>query len=554
MKQVAAAAQRAARRALALRAVRPVARRWAVPRALALGALLAAVAVAAGPASAGGGRPSTAGPASPAGLPAALVSASGQRTARLQLGYSCVSPAGQQQITVQLSAGFPVGRPAGTPIVPLGARVAVTVPAPTAAVLARQHATAIAAAARLGLTATQGHGSATAVWAGLAAPATAIPSRGSLVLTAAGGAASSVTARSPGAVTFRAAALSLLLTGATTGTPTGGSSPTPTGGSSPTGGAGRPSATPVPGGPDRAATATPAAGPPASPVTLRLACTPDAGQRTTLATVSVAGTAARQQSPLAATALCPPQPKGGLKLNPRFPLPTPPKGSKILFPSPSDGCAYVEGYADVSKLNGASLVGPGLTDLALDVRVVEKLTSPIYYEIDSPAQLEYRPCTGCKLVHGFPPRKATFLGFGFVPVTAWMQLMERGIINIISVGSGFTLATNTVWSELTLRIYNVTVNGVPLNVGPHCQGATPFLAKLVGTTHSKPPYSLQNGGPLSGRVHIPAFTGCGVTENLDPLFTAAISGERNFTELTQGALCPLVGTGVCPPPIPTPLH
>jgi hypothetical protein len=270
--------------------------------------------------------------------------------------------------------------------------------------------------------------------------------------------------------------------------------------------------------------------------------------------VSVRGAGAPRQSPLAASAFCLPQPPGGLKLNPRFPLPKPPKGSQVIFPTPTAGCAYVKGYADAGKLKEAALVGPGLTDLSLNTRVVEHQAPPVYFEFDTAGQLDYRPCATCKIAHGLPPVRETFLTFGFVPVTAWLQLTERGTLNIISIGGGFTLTSNTVWSTMSLRVYGVTVNGVPLDVGPNCHTVSPFLIKLVGTVHSKPPYSLQNGGPLTGQVSIPDFTRCGVTENLDRLFTAAISGKRNFTELTQGALCPLIGTGVCPPPIPTPLH
>ena len=498
-------------------AVRRAARRLAAWAPF-MAAVIAAAALAVGAVSYAGVRP-----ARNAAVQAALTPAGGHQAARLRLSYGCASPAGQRQIIVLLSAAFPVRVSTGTPIAATGSQIAITIPAATIAALAPPHAASVAASARLTMTVALRRVSAAAAWTALTAPATAIPVQGSLVTTVSG-AAAPVTVSSPGPVTFRPAALSVVLTWAAAA---GGASPSP---------------------------AASPAGPPASPAASSLACTPDAGQRTSLATVTVACAAARGKAPLAVAAPCPPEPKGGLKLNPRFPLPKPPKGSKILFPEPADGCAYVKGFADVAKLNGASLLGPALTDLALDVRVVQKLTPPIYYEIDTPAQLEYRSCATCQLVHGFPPAKATFLGFGFVPVTAVMQLTEVGTININSVGSGFALATNTVWSELTLRIHDVTVNGTPLDVGSRCQSVTPFLAKLVGTITSKPPYSLQNGGPLTGLVNIPAFTGCGVTENLDPLFTGAVSGERNFNELTQGALCPLIGTGTCPPPIPVPLR
>jgi hypothetical protein len=83
---------------------------------------------------------------------------------------------------------------------------------------------------------------------------------------------------------------------------------------------------------------------------------------------------------------------------------------------------------------------------------------------------------------------------------------------------------------------SVNVNGVPLDVGTHC--ATPqFDAVLTGSSATNPSYNVQFGGPLLGTVTIPKFKNCGVTENLDPIFNAAISGPRNFNLLTQGEVC-----------------
>ena len=60
-----------------------------------------------------------------------------------------------------------------------------------------------------------------------------------------------------------------------------------------------------------------------------------------------------------------------------------------------------------------------------------------------------------------------------------------------------------------------------------------------------PPYNVVTGGPLDGMVIIPKFSNCGVGENLDPIFNAAIAGPRNFNLLTQGPVCFLLGGGVC---------
>ena len=60
-------------------------------------------------------------------------------------------------------------------------------------------------------------------------------------------------------------------------------------------------------------------------------------------------------------------------------------------------------------------------------------------------------------------------------------------------------------------------------------------------------------------VTIPKFGNCGVTEDLDPIFNAAISGPRNFNLLTQGEVCFVQDALDCEPKVntpipPTPLH
>jgi hypothetical protein len=48
---------------------------------------------------------------------------------------------------------------------------------------------------------------------------------------------------------------------------------------------------------------------------------------------------------------------------------------------------------------------------------------------------------------------------------------------------------------------------------------------------------VNTGGFLSGTATIPPFHGCGSGENLDPLFTASLSGPGNYIRVTQGPIC-----------------
>jgi hypothetical protein len=110
------------------------------------------------------------------------------------------------------------------------------------------------------------------------------------------------------------------------------------------------------------------------------------------------------------------------------------------------------------------------------------------------------------------------------------------------------------YARVSLSISNVDVNGVPLNVGPHCQTVTPFTLKLTGIP---PAYNVSlQYGVLTGTVTVPLFKGCGVGENLDPLFDATVSGPGNFVKVTQAVLCTPTVTGHpgCPPALPVPKH
>jgi hypothetical protein len=386
------------------------------------------------------------------------------------------------------------------------------------------HAATVSGGARFITKAVQAGRSVTTGWSGLAIPSTPVPSTGRLMLSASG-AAPPVTFRAPGEVTIAGAGLSLVLTGHKPG--------------------------------DTATNLT----------TIRVQCTLNPGQNATLATVPVTGVASNPGRPAksratgsssrASTRFCPPLPKGGLKLNPRFPPPPLPPGKNIIINNPSHGCTYVTGYANVRKLKGASLVGPGLTNLVISTREVFNYKIN-YFQEDSVGILSY---------HGrreFPPARATFLGFGFVPTSATMQIIEVGTINNWAVGPalqtpqpkchGICPTISTVSSRVRIRIYDVTVNGAPLNVGSRCQ-TPPFDIVLTGSSASTPPYNITEGGPLTGTVTIPSFTGCGVGENLDPLFTAAISGSGNFSLLTQGKVCqPGPPPIFCPPVKPKPLR
>jgi hypothetical protein len=248
----------------------------------------------------------------------------------------------------------------------------------------------------------------------------------------------------------------------------------------------------------------------------------------------------------------------GIKLNPRFRVPKPPKKAK-KFVSPEPGCAYVAGFTNAKKLGEAAFVGPALTDLVIGLATYET-NGGTYLQLNNAGLPQYKGQAE------FPPARATLLGFGFMPVSATLQLSEDGTFNAIFIQRApgkfgckkrkKDCALTTITVRLDLRLYDVDVNGVPLNVGPHCQTATPFTVTLLG---KYPAYQIYSGGPLTGTVNIPPFKSCSNgADNLDPIFTASVSGPGNETLLTQGFPCvpyssstPVPG---CPPVKPKPKH
>lgn len=467
-----------------------------------------------------------------AGLVPSSGATAGDQNVDVRLAYTCRFPGAPQNVRVRLQALFPAFGTAGGAIQPTGVKLTVAVPHTAVPSIGSPGATVTGSA--LLSTATVQNGVTTdARWPSLDVPPTTIPADGTLRLPAAGAVPASPFG-SAGAVTFTAGELTLAIEAPPAdGTGTG--------------------------------TGTASGGPVVLPARTPVRCAPAAGQDTTLTTVAPApGSASpgrtphahRSNGPKAAVDTCPPMPTGDLD---RSKLPVPPPNSTILEPPvQSPGCAYAAGFSNVQKLNGAALVNdtkndPVLTNVAVGKRVV---LNPVanYGEQDSIA--EFDP----------PPAKATFLTFGFMPTTATMDLTPLRLLTIVSVSQIHTPFDKpfktTIYASMSLRLYDVSVNGTPLDVGPQCRATQPLDLDLVGWDYSKlpgqgnglPQYSLQSGGVLTGTLEIPSFTGCGVGEDLDPLLTSSISGKGNLLKFTQGKLCtPGSGQNCNPVEIPIPV-
>ncbi|WP_032762728.1 DUF6801 domain-containing protein [Streptomyces sp. CNS654] len=469
-------------------------------------------------------------------------SAAAEQKSEVSLRYTCPFPSGPEEVDVAVSAVLPTSARTGEEIRPTEVAVAVTLPPTALARFAGLDAATLSAVARLTVRNTVGDRSADASWQDLTAPPADLPTPGEgdsqdpggLTLTATGD-VPTVAFGSPGRATLAPDALALALTSLTE------------------------------------------SGEPTTPPGLDVACTPAPGQEPELAAIAIRG----DQDPTA------PAPRPG-ESDPA-PDPTPTRPAEGLPPTAREkidaltekrrealeddpgSCpieippewvmttaeTYAAGYANAAKLDGAAALGPAFMKVVLNKRYINDSCASTV-DVSSEVNFDYEG------KRQLPPTKATFLSYGFMPTTATMTLEQVGPPAAIHTHTVTNTPTypeeTTVTAQLVMRLSDVEVNGVPLDVGPDCRTERPFEQVLKGYGQSYPPagYLVAYGGTLTGYAHIPPFEGCGATEDLDPIFTSAISspGKKadNYTKMTQAPLC--VATNPegpdCPPRVPDP--
>jgi hypothetical protein len=267
------------------------------------------------------------------------------------------------------------------------------------------------------------------------------------------------------------------------------------------------------------------------------------------------------------------------------PTATLPPGHVILPIPPQPQISYTTGFANAQRLGFSTLLGePAPAKADLDLTVFQTFELDILPTCStetadpectiisySTGQLSYRG------QHELPPATATFLAYGFVPVTATLQLATEpsncpaptvaDLNHAISAGICLLTIEHGQWpagqedtgtAKLAVHLSNLKVDGTSLNVSSHCQAAGADL-QVVGSSALNPSavspgqFVIALGGTLAGTVTIPPFTGC-VTpsgEDLNPLLTSAVSGAGNDVQLTEGNLCsPTDDTCVPTPPAP----
>ncbi|MEU2236954.1 DUF6801 domain-containing protein [Streptomyces vietnamensis] len=490
-------------------------------------------------------------------LPAAAV-AVGTLKVDAALPYVCTLPSGQHPATVRITAAFPERAAVGEEIRPTDVTTTVELPAAAVADLTALKAATVRAETRLTVGVAQQEQRTEATWSGTAQPV-GVPAEGPLVLTTTGD-VPSLTADTAGELTLTARGFAFDLAPSTAdGAATDpaslsvtcvpgqdaegrtGLATVPVGADVPSGEPSTPPPSPTVPSPSASATGLPLPSLPAGRTAPARPGTADGPGNAAPKGPRVGSPADRGPTTADEDAPGTPPPR--------------PDAPPCLTENPAANSmsAYITGYSNVRKLNGANLI-------PLTCTLIER----------SEPELEFRE-DGIHLVTkatgGFstrgrkqtPPFKATLLTFGFAPTTATLVLEQTGPLTLYSdvlLAYPENISTVHVRVPLVLRVLDVRVNGTRLDVGPSCRTEKPLTSqdpdpaahpgdhlvlrgdgKIVEGSDAVG-YVLTGGGPLTGEVTIPAFKGCGAGgENLDRLLTASISGPGNYIKQIQGQTC-----------------
>ncbi|ONI84059.1 hypothetical protein ALI144C_15205 [Actinosynnema sp. ALI-1.44] len=161
---------------------------------------------------------------------------------------------------------------------------------------------------------------------------------------------------------------------------------------------------------------------------------------------------------------------------------------------------YVSGHSTIAKLGSDIVLKEGTFDAEIDIAD---------NSIEGTLAL--------------PPSPGYFVVFRFMPVTNTTDFVQDGL------ATGKVVVTlPDAQADITLKLYialrDVRQDGVPLNVGAHCRTATPAVIRINGPIKLLPEGSVSE---ITSKYDIPPFSGCGVTEDLDPLLTGLVSGPGN---------------------------
>ncbi|MFF5920126.1 DUF6801 domain-containing protein [Streptomyces flavochromogenes] len=492
-------------------------------------------------------------------LPAAAV-AVGTLKVDAALPYVCTLPSGQQPATVRIRATVPDRATVGETIEAADAGTTLELPAAAVAELTALKAATVRAETLLTVGVGQNGESTDVAWRGTTQPS-AVPADGPLTLTSTGD-VPALTTGTAGDLTLTAGSLAVDLAPSTAdGAPTSPASlsvscvPGPDA-------AGRTGLAVIPVTPGAVTTPSPST-PTAPPSGPSFPPPPSSPSSPALPSGAPSAPTGRETASTTTGAPRDPASASGAAKGPRVAADgTPgttagrPKAPPCITEQPTSTSlsAYITGYSNVRKLDGASLIPVSCVQLEQGEPVIDfRPDGTLHLLQKSEGSLRYQ---GRKQS---PPFSSTFLTFGFAPTTATLVLEQAGPLIVESdvlLVFPDNIAETYIRVPLVLRVLDVEVNGTRLDVGPDCRTVTPLASpepqpakypgdhlvllgkgQLLNGTDATG-YVLTSGGPLTGEVTVPAFKGCGAGgENLDRLLTASISGPGNHIRQIQGQTC-----------------
>lgn len=206
--------------------------------------------------------------------------------------------------------------------------------------------------------------------------------------------------------------------------------------------------------------------------------------------------------------------------------------------------------------------------------------------------------------------RVNLLAFGSIPATATLTMRTPSsggsvrplMAHIWQRGTGYPIGCGPlqvaappisalVEGKVEIRLSDLTVDGVSVDLGPNCRTETPVDLYLWGETDRRGYYPNSGGDlgaydglhpgsviplddpfyfghfegrdlPASSGVHVPPFTGCGIgSDDLSPVISAMASGPNNPVRAVQGQTAsfdsiPLEDLTQCSPfggcPLPAP--
>jgi hypothetical protein len=282
--------------------------------------------------------------------------------------------------------------------------------------------------------------------------------------------------------------------------------------------------------------------------------------------VSASGTAAGsspRQPAVAQSSLCEELPARGtdpryglnkedLKLKKILDYPEPPLGT---YPPSTDAgtpyCLKATGFVNIKKAGNAV---PIAIENSARLPVEQIFGDASFF---GPNYVDYRGY----FVNRTYPTPATVLGFGFMPTRAVAQAVQvaaengqiTGNLRVSQLLDATSALPGPEKSQLQAGAYvrvkagQAEVNGVPLNLGDKCMTSPTMLYANASVGNREVGLSPYNYGQsiIVEDLEVPAFTGCGVEEDLSPILTASVSGPGNYANAESGWWCGVADGNNC---------